>query len=767
MDQALASPARKKGWQNGGLITLNMILTIAQISSYATGYDGSMMNGLQSLTTWQTYFNNPSPGTLGLLNAIQNIGQLAALPFCAIACDKFGRVAILELRAFIILVGTALQGAAQNSGMFIAARGIIGLGLAFNITAAPLLLLELAYPTQRAPQVSIYNALWNSGAIVAAWTTYGTFRINSDWAWRIPSILQGLSSIIQLATCFFLVESPRWLVSRGKEEKARQLITKYHANGNPDDPLVNLELEEIRRALDFELEISSSTSYMAFFKTKGNRHRFFIILAVGFFSQWSGNGLTSYYLTLVMDSIGYKSEETQTLVNGLLQIWGLATSIFFSLLVNKFGRRTLFLASTMAILATFIVWTALEATYEQQTALSGAGSPGVAKGVLAMIFIYGLAFNIGWNPLQVTYVIEILPYHLRAKGLVLYNFFVACALIFNQYANPIGVTNIGWKYYIVYDVWITVELVVVYFLFIETGNMSLEQTAAILDGTDIQEKFVEGVARALDTDNREVTEVCVSAEKNESTKTITLKDLLAKSSIIHVVILRILAAELTLLIHTTSTLDQRFTNHAQTKTQAQNYLPRYLENVFFRVLPAGFGIGFANRSVEPLEGNPALGVVITSIQAQLFVIQVITGNGNTYTPPRQYLLLNSSVTTNIYYGEVCLNFTARIQCYNRAPSKERREVDILENRQNGPYLGIASGINASLFTACTTSNCINGPVTLTNNHSTPITEFLNVSWMGGSFSFSPGTQSTWISLVDTPPLPDAVPARLQVAFDTT
>ncbi|KAH8665140.1 putative sugar transporter [Tricladium varicosporioides] len=516
MEQALASPSRKKGWSNGGLIVLNLILTIAQISSYATGYDGSMMNGLQSLDTWQAYFNTPSPGTLGLLNAIQNIGQLAALPFCAVACDMFGRVAVLEFGAFIILIGTALQGAAQNTGMFIAARGIIGLGLAFNITAAPLLLLELAYPTQRAPQVSIYNALWNSGAIVAAWTTYGTFRITNDWAWRIPSIIQGLASIIQIGSCWFLVESPRWLMSKGRDEKARKVITKYHANNNPDDPLVNLELEEIRRALEFEMEMSRSTSYMAFFKTKGNRHRFFIILAVGFFSQWSGNGLTSYYLTLVMDSIGYKSQDTQTLVNGLLQIWGLVTSLFFALLVNKFGRRTLFLASTVAILAVFIVWTALEATYEQETALSGEGSPAVAKGVLAMIFLYSLAFNIGWNPLQVTYVIEILPYHLRAKGLVLYNLFVACALIFNQYANPIGVTNIGWKYYVVYDVWIAVELVIVYFLFIETGNMSLEQTAAILDGTQVQDKLVEEVARAVDENhNREITEIAAVVDKKE------------------------------------------------------------------------------------------------------------------------------------------------------------------------------------------------------------------------------------------------------------
>lgn len=97
------------------------------------------------------------------------------------------------------------------------------------------------------------------------------------------------------------------------------------------------------------------------------------------------------------------------------------------------------------MLATYVVWTALEATYEISTNLTGSGSPSVAKGVLAIIFLYNLAFNIGWTPLQVTYVIEILPYHLRAKGLVLYNLFVACALIFNQYANPIGVTNIGWK----------------------------------------------------------------------------------------------------------------------------------------------------------------------------------------------------------------------------------------------------------------------------------------------------------------------------------
>lgn len=460
------------------------------------------MNGLQSLDEWKAYFNNPNAEDLALLNAIQNVGQLVGMPFCAWACDTWGRRASLLSSAAMLLVGVALQAAAQNTGMFIAARGIIGLGLVLNVTAAPLLVMELAYPTQRAPLVSIYNSLWGLGALVAAWATYGTFRIENTWAWRIPSLLQALSSVVQIL-CFWAVEeSPRWLVSRGRDEEAAALIIKYHANGDAADPIVALEMEEIRAALRLERETTESSSYMAFFRTPGNRRRLLIVLAVGFFSQWSGNGLISYYLTLILNSIGYTAESTQTLINALVTLWSMIWGLGFSLVVNRFRRRTLFLVSTASALVVYIVWTALEATYELAPDLDGDGvgdgSPAVAKGVVAMIFLYYVAFAIGWGPLQVTYVIEILPYDLRARGLTLYNFFVALALIFNQYANPIGVTNSGWRFYITYDVWLVVELIVVYFLFVETGKMSLEETAAALDGKETEDWLAEEVMRNIE-----------------------------------------------------------------------------------------------------------------------------------------------------------------------------------------------------------------------------------------------------------------------------
>lgn len=52
----------------------------------------------------------------------------------------------------------------------------------------------------------------------------------------------------------------------------------------------------------------------------------------------------------------------------------------------------------------------------------------------------------------------------------------------NQYVNPIAMKNIDWKYYIVYDVWLAVELVVVYIFYIETRYTPLEEIARHFDG---------------------------------------------------------------------------------------------------------------------------------------------------------------------------------------------------------------------------------------------------------------------------------------------
>lgn len=85
------------------LIILNAWIALLLISSSTNGFDGSMMNGLQSLPQWQSAFNNPGSSMLGLLNAIQNVGVLAGLPFSPYLSDGVGRRASVLLGAGIMV----------------------------------------------------------------------------------------------------------------------------------------------------------------------------------------------------------------------------------------------------------------------------------------------------------------------------------------------------------------------------------------------------------------------------------------------------------------------------------------------------------------------------------------------------------------------------------------------------------------------------------------------------------------------------------------
>ena len=73
-------------------------------------------------------------------------------------------------------------------------------------------------------------------------------------------------------------------------------LAYYHANGNRDDPLVQYEFEEIKAAIALDREVASSVGWTTLFRTPGNRRRMRIIIAIAFFSQWSGNGLVLVHL---------------------------------------------------------------------------------------------------------------------------------------------------------------------------------------------------------------------------------------------------------------------------------------------------------------------------------------------------------------------------------------------------------------------------------------------------------------------------------------
>lgn len=143
-----------------------------------------------------------------------------------------------------MIIASIMQAASQNLATFIVARFLTGLGMSSAFIPSPVLITETAYPTHRGKMANLTFTIFYLGSISASWSTYATSRAiaESTWSWRIPSILQGFFPLIQLCGLYFVPESPRWLLAKGRSEEARALLVKHHANGDEDSPLVNYEM---------------------------------------------------------------------------------------------------------------------------------------------------------------------------------------------------------------------------------------------------------------------------------------------------------------------------------------------------------------------------------------------------------------------------------------------------------------------------------------------------------------------------------------------
>ncbi|KAK5166054.1 uncharacterized protein LTR77_008315 [Saxophila tyrrhenica] len=464
-------------WKSPGLQSLYFMMPILFLGATVNGYDGSLLNGLRTSEQWQTYFDNPDGSQLGLFTAIQNIGAVCALPFSAYAADLFGRRIGVAAGIVVIFVGTILQVVPTvDSGLFIGGRFLVGFGSNVAQGSAPLLIMELAYPQHRGKITTMYNTLWYVGSIIAAWTVYGTLKYDGDAAWRIPVGLQALMPLVQFIGIWFLPENPRWLVSKDRGEQALKILVKYHADGNSQDAFVQAEFVEIQETIELEKQ-AKSQGWSVLVRTPGNRKRLLLIVLVSFFSQCSGNGIASYYLHDILNSVGVTNSSDQSLVNGGLQIWSFLVAIGFSTqLVDKFGRRTLFLIAAVGMLLAFSVWTGCSAVYAQ------SGNTGAGSAVIAMVFLFYLAAGFAWPGLTVAYVAEILPFNIRAKWLAIGFACTSASSVLNQYVNPIGLQELNWKFYFVYIVILVIEVLVIYFVFVETKGPTLEEIALLFDG---------------------------------------------------------------------------------------------------------------------------------------------------------------------------------------------------------------------------------------------------------------------------------------------
>ncbi|RSL42468.1 hypothetical protein CEP54_015472 [Fusarium duplospermum] len=410
--------------------------------------DARLLNGLQAIASWGDFANHPKGPILGLYTATLYLPSMATAYLGDFLSQRFGRRVALGVGSLIVLAGSLVNALAVNPGMWVAGRGIIGAGGGIAKVAAPALIQEIAHPRLR-PMISCYY--------------YPFFYFGS------------LSSAL---LCFNCPESPRWLVYQSRVSDASAVLSKHHANGDDNDPLVQWELAEIQAAIE-EDRVDHQVSYLDFFKTPGNRKRLAVLLSLYVGTNWVGNGIVSYYLTPVLKTVGITSPVQITLLTSGLAIWNLFLAFGAALNVERFGRRPLFLVSIFGMLVCYCFIMGFSAGFAS-TKKAGSRDCYHPRGYLRY---YGF-YDIAWTPLPVLYTTEILPFKLCIKGLAIFTSIGTMANAFNQFVNPIALEAIAWKYYAVYIGILLFYLVFAWFMYPETKNHTIEEVSVIFDMQD-------------------------------------------------------------------------------------------------------------------------------------------------------------------------------------------------------------------------------------------------------------------------------------------
>ena len=312
------------------------------------------------------------------------------------------------------------------SVVYMGGRFLLGFGNSLSQMSSPLLLTEICHPQHRGPVTAIYNCLWNAGALFVSCIALGTIHIMNDYSWRTITFFQIVPSLVQFCGVWFIPESPRFLINKDRHEEALRTLAKWHAGGEVNNATVQFEFREIKETIRIQKETDRATKYVDFIRTPGNRWRLAIIMSLGVISQYSGNALFSNYMNVIYKGAGISddNEKQKLAMSAGKTALDLIVTITAALNVDRFGRRPLFLISTCGMVISMACWTITGAQYEN------SGETNMVWGYMqfGFIWLFGIFYDIGFSGLLVAYALEVLPFHLRAKGMMIMNITVQAVL---------------------------------------------------------------------------------------------------------------------------------------------------------------------------------------------------------------------------------------------------------------------------------------------------------------------------------------------------
>ncbi|KAH0398309.1 putative hexose carrier protein, partial [Aureobasidium melanogenum] len=468
------------------------------------GYDLGYMGGLTTSSEFLKTFGNPNPTLLGFLVSSYELGALFGAVFVFLLGDRYGRRPIKLMGAGVISTGAIIQCTSFGVGQFLAGRIIAGLGLGMMTSVIPIWLAECAAPKSRGRMIAMQLSNLIMGLIIANWLDYGMAAYPSSIQWRFPCAFQIAFCICVACLVPFLPESPRYLAKTGDLGLAINNLAALRGM-HPDDPELQQEMKDIEYIV--EVEQREEGTWSDVFKDGGisGSTRVLIACVANALQQLTGsNVMSSFGPYIFQKSIGMTRHQA-LLVSGGLQVFFFVSSIIPWFIIDRVGRRRLFLFGStglglcMALSAVFV---------------GVKGNKSLGYGAAVMLYLYQTCFTVGWMSNMWVYPSELLPLKLRLRGAALSVVFQWLATFLVVEIVPPMISSIGYKSYIVFAVINVATIPIVYFFFVETSKLPLEAVDLLFADRDGKRPSILQVVR--DSKNKEYMAGIVSRLHQEA-----------------------------------------------------------------------------------------------------------------------------------------------------------------------------------------------------------------------------------------------------------
>jgi SP family sugar:H+ symporter-like MFS transporter len=468
-----ASPARA----NMGFI--GAIVAVATIGGFLFGYDSGAVNGTQDGLTQAFHLVpgswSPSDG-LGFTVASLLIGCFIGAFFAGRLADMIGRRNTMMLAAALFLVGALVQGAAPSQIIFVIARICGGMAVGAASVLSPAYISEVAPASIRGRLTTVQQIMIITGLTAAFVVNYflaqsagvSTARIwGGIEAWRWMFLMQAIPAAIFLVALFMIPESPRYLVSKGRNEHAQSVLTSlFGADVAP------AKLEEIRAtfAQDHRPRLSDIKA-----PSGGIRKVVWVGIMLAAFQQFVGINVIFYYGATLWQLAGF-SESQSLAINIVSGAVSIAACFGTIAVIDKLGRKPLLLIGSagMAVTLFAMVYAFSHGTLDPKGNLVLSKDLGTLAVVAANLYV--IFFNFSWGPVMWVMLGEMFPNQIRGSALAVSGFVQWFANFLISFSFPVMAAKLGLTIsYTFYGVCAVISFFLVKSLVHETRGKELEQ----------------------------------------------------------------------------------------------------------------------------------------------------------------------------------------------------------------------------------------------------------------------------------------------------